>query len=51
MAIYVVQTIILYIFAVVSAEFVYWCIVALDFPSFNITWKQHEKGTPRIYSK
>ncbi len=43
MAIYVVQTIILYIFAVVSAEFVLLVYCRFKFPSFNITWKQHEK--------
>ena len=43
MAIYVVQTIILYIFAVVSAEFVLLVYCRFKFPSFNITWEQHEK--------
>ncbi|PFO88825.1 hypothetical protein [Bacillus cereus] len=43
MAIYVTQTIILYIFAVVSAEFVLLVYCRFKFPSFNITWEQHEK--------
>ncbi|HCF51844.1 MAG TPA: hypothetical protein DEU03_01485 [Bacillus sp. (in: Bacteria)] len=43
MAIYVVQTIILYTFAVVSAEFVLLVYCRFKFPSFNITWEQHEK--------
>ncbi|QWG27921.1 hypothetical protein EXW58_10075 [Bacillus mycoides] len=42
-AIYVTQTIILYIFAVVSAEFVLLVYCRLKFPSFNITWEKHEK--------
>ncbi|HDX9628983.1 TPA: hypothetical protein ROY30_002667 [Bacillus cereus] len=43
MAIYVTQTIILYTFAVVSAEFVLLVYCRFKFPSFNITWEQHEK--------
>ncbi|MFP3378935.1 hypothetical protein SB767_21410 [Bacillus sp. SIMBA_069] len=43
MAIYVIQTIILYTFAVVSAEFVLLVYCRFKFPSFNITWEQHEK--------
>ncbi|MEK4932672.1 MULTISPECIES: hypothetical protein [Bacillus] len=43
MAIYVTQTIILYTFAVVSAEFVLLVYCLFKFPSFNITWEQHEK--------
>ncbi|MDM5188385.1 hypothetical protein QUF99_13970 [Bacillus sp. DX4.1] len=43
MAIYVGQTIILYIFAVASAEFVLLVYCRFKFPSFNITWEQHEK--------
>ncbi|MED0888644.1 hypothetical protein P4T51_26320 [Bacillus mycoides] len=43
MTIYVTQTIILYTFAVVSAEFVLLVYCRFKFPSFNITWEQHEK--------
>ncbi|MBJ8008341.1 MULTISPECIES: hypothetical protein [Bacillus cereus group] len=43
LAIYVTQTIILYTFAVVSAEFVLLVYCRFKFPSFNITWEQHEK--------
>ena len=43
MAIYVTETIILYTFAVVSAEFVLLVYCRFKFPSFNITWEQHEK--------
>ncbi|KLA33697.1 hypothetical protein [Bacillus cereus] len=43
MAIYVTQTIILYTFAVVSAEFVLLVYCRFKFPTFNITWEQHEK--------
>ncbi|HEB2439875.1 hypothetical protein CN335_00265 [Bacillus thuringiensis] len=43
MAIYVTQTIILYIFAVVSAEFVLLVYCRFKFPSFNITWEEHER--------
>ena len=37
------QTIILYVFAVASAEFVLLVYCRFKFPSFNITWEQHEK--------
>ena len=43
MAIYVTQTIILYTFAVVSAEFVLLVYCRFKFQSFNITWVQHER--------
>ncbi|SFK07653.1 MULTISPECIES: hypothetical protein [unclassified Bacillus (in: firmicutes)] len=42
-AIYVIQTIILYVFAVVSAEFVLLVYCRFKFLSFNITWEEHEK--------
>ncbi|EJR61581.1 hypothetical protein IIO_03034 [Bacillus cereus VD115] len=43
MAIYVTQTIILYIFAVVSAEFVLLVYCRFKFPSFYISWEEHER--------
>ena len=43
MEFYVVQTIILYIFAIESAEFVLLAYCRFKFPSFNITWEEHEK--------
>lgn len=43
MAIYVIQTIILYVFAVVSAEFVLLVYCRFKFLSFNITWEEREK--------
>ena len=43
MVFYFLQTIILYVFAVASAEFVLLVYCRFKFPSFNITWEQHEK--------
>ncbi|MDC2865199.1 hypothetical protein [Bacillus sp. BP-3] len=40
---YIVQTVILYIFAIASAEFILLVYCRFKFPSFNITWEQHEK--------
>ncbi|SFK07509.1 MULTISPECIES: hypothetical protein [unclassified Bacillus (in: firmicutes)] len=42
--IYILQTILLYTFAVVSAEFVLLVYCRFKFPSFNITWEEHEKS-------
>ncbi|MGG0184810.1 hypothetical protein [Bacillus rhizoplanae] len=51
LAMYVVGTVLMYTVAIGAAEFQLLAYCRFKFPSFNITWEQHKRETPRYQKK
>ncbi|CAM3908041.1 hypothetical protein BAQ48_03325 [Bacillus luti] len=48
---YVIGTVLMYTIAIGAAEFQLLAYCRFKFPSFNISWEQHKRGTPRYQKK
>lgn len=51
LVLYVVGTVLMYTIAVGAAEFQLLMYCRFNFPSFNISWEQHKRETPRYQKK
>ncbi|KFL74090.1 hypothetical protein DJ50_1452 [Bacillus cereus ATCC 10876] len=48
---YVIGTVLMYTVAIGAAEFQLLAYCRFKFPSFNISWEQHKRETPRYQKK